>query len=78
MTATAGPLLTTSSILDGARGGEHIDKLLQVRAITELPGHRDILERHHKQVAEIDEQPFIEAEKTGARRTVHDSTREAR
>jgi hypothetical protein len=69
--------MPSAGVLDPTRGGEHIDRLIRGRSITELPTHRAILEKHHQDIAAIDGQPLIEPEKARQRQLVRERTREA-
>jgi hypothetical protein len=64
-------------VLDPTRGGENIDRLVKVGSIAELSGQREILERRLTQLAEIEEQPFVEVEKARRRALVEENTRAA-
>jgi hypothetical protein len=77
MTTTAAAVGGRASYFNGARGGESIVKLVQARAIEELPTYQRILEQHHEQLAAIDAEPFIESEKQKRRAAVLDRTRDA-
>ena len=63
-----------ASVMNGARGGEVIERLLEVRSITALPEYQRVLERHYEQIDGIDQQPFIEPEKRKRKALVHEQT----
>ena len=57
-------VMASAGVLDPTRGGEHIDRPIRGRSITESPTHRAICERYYAEVAEIDGTPWNDAEKT--------------
>ena len=63
-----------ASVMNGARGGEVIERLLQVRSITALPEYQRVLERHHEQIGAIDGEPFVETEKRKRKALVQEQT----
>ena len=63
-----------ASVMNGARGGEVIERLLEVRSITALPEYQRVLERHYEQIGAIDGEPFVETEKRRRKALVQEQT----